>query len=149
MSDTSPSPKTRKLLAGVAAVVLTLGAAGAAVAVNLCTGAAVETPAGRLTATEPISSPQTSAEITPSSIYVDLTVPVPTESTAAPAPAPVDPSQGGAAAAADPGAAVPLDDSWDDDSDDDWDDHGEDHDDDHDSDEDHDEDHDEGADDDD
>lgn len=141
MSDTSPSPKTRKLLAGVAAVVLTLGAAGAAVAVNLGTGAAVETPAGRLTATEPISSPQTSAEITPSTIYVDLTVPVPTESTAAAAQAPADPSQAGV------GAAVPRDDSWDDDSDDHADDHGDDED--HDRDEDHDEDHEEGADDDD
>jgi hypothetical protein len=145
MSETTP--QTRKLLAGVAAVVLTLGAAGAAVAVNLGTGAAVETPAGRLSATEPVSSPQTSSEITPSTIYVDLTVPVPTESTAMPAP--VDPSQSGATAAPEPGAAVPRDDSWDDDADDDWDDHGEDRDDDHDSDDDHDEDHDEGADDDD
>jgi hypothetical protein len=138
MSETSP--QTRKLLAGVAAVVLTLGAAGAAVAVNLGTGAAVETPAGRLAATEPIGT--TPSEITPSTIYVDLTVPVPTESTAAPAPA--APSQGGAAAE---GTAVPRDDSWDDESDDDAYDHGDDED--HDRDEDHDEDHEEGADDDD
>lgn len=68
-------PKTRKLLAGIAAVVLTLGAAGAAVAVNLGTGSAVETPAGRLSATEPAGTPQTSSGATPSTLYVDMTVP--------------------------------------------------------------------------
>lgn len=69
------SPKTRKLLAGIAAVVLTLGAAGAAVAVNLGTGSAVETPAGRLSATEPAGTPQTPSGATPSTLYVDMTVP--------------------------------------------------------------------------
>ncbi len=95
MSDTSPSPKTRKLLAGVAAVVLTLGAAGAAVAVNLGTGAAVDTPAGRLSATEPIGTAEATTQVTPSTIYVDVTVPVSTTAAGVPvpgAPAPTDPA---------------------------------------------------------
>ena len=49
------SNTTRKLAAGVAAVVLTMSAAGAAVAVNL-SDSGVDTPAGKLAATEPVST---------------------------------------------------------------------------------------------
>ena len=53
MSDTKWN--TKKLVAGTAAVVLTLAAAGAAGAVNLDTADPVSSsPAGELTATEPI-----------------------------------------------------------------------------------------------
>jgi hypothetical protein len=63
--------KTHKqLIAGAIAAVLTLGTAGAAVALNLGTAADEDpSPAGQLTAT----SPPTTAP-TPSTIYVDVPV---------------------------------------------------------------------------
>jgi hypothetical protein len=76
---------TRKLAAGVAAVVLTFAAAGAAVAVNLGSNSGVDTPAGKLTATESVSDTTAAPAATPSTIYVDVTVPVPAAATPAPA----------------------------------------------------------------
>jgi len=124
---------TRKLAAGVAAVVLTLSAAGAAVAVNL-TDSAVDSPAGKLTATEPVSISESAPTATPSTIYVDITVPVPqdpagsatqqqsTTPPAAPAAGPVTTAAS---------SAPSYDDDHDDGSDDhsESDDHGGDHDD--------------------
>ncbi len=79
---------TRKAVAGLAAVVLTLAAAGAAVAVNLGSGTELDSPAGKLVATEPVDV-TTSTAATPSTIYVDVTVPLPqapvTQATTGPA----------------------------------------------------------------
>lgn len=103
---------TRKLAAGIAAVVLTLSAAGAAVAVNLGTGAELNSPAGKLSATESISQTDPTAPApTPSTIYVDLTVPV------APAPAAPQATTPTTPATPAPATAAPsVDDSDDDDS---------------------------------
>lgn len=127
MSDTKWN--TKKLVAGTAAVVLTLAAAGAAVAVNLDTADPVSSsPAGELTATEPIVDTTAAA---PSTIYVDEVVTVPLT----PAPAP-------AAAAGTTGSSGSSS-SYDDD------DHDDDHEDDHDDEDDDESEHEDGADDDD
>jgi hypothetical protein len=59
----------RQIVAGTVAAVLTLGAAAAAVVVNLGAASPQDTsPAGKLAATEVVTAP-------PSTIYVDVTVP--------------------------------------------------------------------------
>lgn len=89
MSDTKWN--TKKLVAGTAAVVLTLAAAGAAIAVNLDTADPVSSsPAGQLRATEPIS--ETRTPVTPSTVYVDEVVEVPAAPAPAAEPAPTDPA---------------------------------------------------------
>jgi len=108
---------TRKLAAGVAAVVLTLSAAGAAVAVNL-TDSGVESPAGKLTAVETVSGSEPAPAATPSTVYVDVTVPVPGEPTGSASSSTVPPSEAStpAAAGVDPltTATPPSDDHHDD-----------------------------------
>ena len=102
---TEITPKTRKLAAGVAAVVLTVAAGGAAAAVNLGAGTDVDSPAGKLSATEPISVTDPSAPAPPpSTIYVDLTVPV----TAPPGTAPATPATPTTPPTAGSGGTVPV-----------------------------------------
>ena len=123
---------TRKAVAGVAAVVLTLAAAGAAVAVNLGAGTELESPAGKLIATEPVDA-TTSTAATPSTIYVDVTVPVTEAPTTATPTDPVGGSSGSGVSTPAPAASGPAyadDDSGDryeDDSDHDEDRDAEDH----------------------
>ena len=139
MSDTKWN--TKKLVAGTAAVVLTLAAAGAAVAVNLDTADPVSSsPAGELTATEPIVD---TTAAPPSTIYVDevVTVPLTPAPVAPAAPAPA-PAPAPAAAAGTTGASGSSS-SYDDD------DHDDDHEDDHDDEDDDESEHEDGADDDD
>lgn len=80
---------SKQLAAGLIAAVLTAGAAGAAVTVNLATSAADSpTQAGQLVAqVEPTT---TVAPAPPSTIYVDVTIPdlPPVTAESAPAPAP-------------------------------------------------------------
>jgi hypothetical protein len=80
---------SKQLAAGLIAAVLTAGAAGAAVTVNLATNAADSpTQAGQLVSqVEPTT---TAAPAPPSTIYVDVTIPdlPPVTAESAPAPAP-------------------------------------------------------------
>jgi hypothetical protein len=74
------TPRTFKQLAtGLAAIVLTFTAAGAAVAVNLGTASSGEgSKVGNLPAAQPISAATASSStdpVVPSTIYVDVTVP--------------------------------------------------------------------------
>jgi cytoskeletal protein RodZ len=63
----------RQLLAGTAAAVLTFGSAAAAIALNVGASSGQDTsPAGKLAATESVV---TAPPVTPSTIYVDVTVP--------------------------------------------------------------------------
>ena len=63
----------RQLLAGTAAAVLTFGSAAAAIALNVGASSGQDTsPAGKLAATESVA---TAPPVTPSTIYVDVTVP--------------------------------------------------------------------------
>jgi hypothetical protein len=63
----------RQLLAASAAAVLTFGSAAAAIALNVGASSGQDTsPAGKLAATETVA---TAPPVTPSTIYVDVTVP--------------------------------------------------------------------------
>jgi hypothetical protein len=102
---------TKKLVAGTAAVVLTLAAAGAAIAVNLDTAdPASSSPAGRLSATEPIA--ETTTAVTPSTVYVDEVVTVPSSPATAATPSPGEPSPAPVAPVPGSGGSAP---SYDDD----------------------------------
>lgn len=67
---------TKQLSAGIIAAVLTAGAAGAAVSVNLASNAADSpTQAGQLVSQADPTTSTTAAPAPPSTIYVDVTVP--------------------------------------------------------------------------
>ena len=77
MGSMNENPRNlKKLVAGTAAVIFTVAAAGAAVAVNLGTAdPASGSPAGKLASTQPVLATPVDT-ITPSTIYLDVDVPV-------------------------------------------------------------------------
>ena len=80
---------SKQLAAGLIAAVLTAGAAGAAVTVNLATSAADSpTQAGQLVAQVEPTTSTTGVPAPPSTIYIDVTVPDLPPVAAEPAPAP-------------------------------------------------------------
>ena len=77
MGSMNENPRNlKKLVAGTAAVIFTVAAAGAAVAVNLGTAdPASGSPAGKLASTQPVLATPVDT-ITPSTIYLDVDVPI-------------------------------------------------------------------------